>query len=139
MSDCCVEGSVAGVLRRIACGVIPDENFYTRRRKKSSCLPFVVVSASSFSGLRTSSGVENLDRVTITAVFHEDDEKSLSFMKSALKSWLGSSGCVTLDDCGCACIRGGVTISEQFTGGYAVVTTVFSAAFHFADVISESV
>lgn len=109
--SCCLENAVLDALRELYCTPIRPENHFLNRRKCTDCTPYAVVKIKTVSGLRTSSKVQKISTIDLSAFFMEDREQDAIEYKNLVEWLFFTSDCVPLVLCGCFCIQGRMSSS----------------------------
>lgn len=109
--SCCLENAVIDALRALDCTKIRSENHFLNRRKCKDCTPYAVVKVRTVSGLRTSSAVQKISTIEVSAFFNEDREQDAIEYKDLVEGLFFASECVTLASCGCFCVQGRMSSS----------------------------
>lgn len=105
MSDCCVEEGMLQALRALECTPIPAQQHFVGVRRGEECLPYLVIKTREQAGLRTSSFLEMVTAVEISAYFSTDSSADSASFRRLLSQWLFGSNCLSLGNCGCFCVR----------------------------------
>lgn len=104
--NCCLETAMLNALRDLGGTPIRSDNHFDQIRKCKDCLPYLVLKVTSSAGLRTSSGLQKIHTIDISAYFSGDNEQAPREYRDLVEDWLNTDGCVELGDCGCICVQG---------------------------------
>jgi hypothetical protein len=141
---CCLEFALLTALRGIAGTPIASRNHFNLVRECEDCVPYLVMKIVDSPGLRTTSGTQTVSTVELNAYFNADRKDLAYDYKSLISSWLNSSGCIDLGECGCFCVRNSGTARVAVaTGGMVRYSVSFSGTYQSIAVgsgsLSESV
>lgn len=135
---CCLETAILDTFRGFSETPIRPENHFVNRRECKDCLPYLVLKTSTNSGLRTSDGVQKVSVVEIAAYFSDAKFGTAKQYSDLVESWLFSSGCLELGECGCLCVQGTPISSIRNGPASTLVYTVSFRGRYYPVSSSES-
>ena len=129
---CCVEDAWIAALRALDCTPVKSEGHFVLQRSGSEIVPYVVVSSTIASGLRTTDTVQRVQSVSLRGYFSVDRMQDARACQTLVEELLTCKRCVPLGDCGCFCVRsvGQSTMTPVGTllSVFVTVTGTFSPA-----------
>lgn len=103
---CCLEQALLDTIGAMDCIPISRENLFEGYRRCKECVPYMVLKVRGGAGLRTSSGLQKVQQVDISAYFSDSAEAKAKVFREILEDWVYASGCLDLGVCGCFCQQG---------------------------------
>ena len=129
---CCVEDAWIAALRALDCTPVKPEGHFVLQRSGSEIVPYVVVSSTIASGLRTTDTVQRVQSVSLRGYFSVDRMQDARAWQTLVEQLLTCKRCVPLGDCGCFCVRSvgqsAMTPVGTLLSVFVTVTGTFSPA-----------
>mgnify|MGYP006286887143 CR=1 FL=1 len=129
---CCVEDAWIAALRALDCTPVKSEGHFVLQRSGSEIVPYVVVSSTIASGLRTTDTVQRFQTVSLRGYFSVDRMQDARAWQTLVEELLTCKRCVPLGDCGCFCVRSvgqsAMTPVGTLLSVFVTVTGTFSPA-----------
>lgn len=136
---CCLETAILDTLRELPGTKIIPANHFEGNRGCKDCSPYLVLTVQTTPGLRTSSAVQKLHSIEISAYFNSDKRSMAKDYRDILESWSFGRGCIDLGVCGCFCLRNEpISAITNAAGGMVVCRLTFRGVYNRAESESDS-
>lgn len=124
MPDCCLTEGLLQALRGLECTPVKADQHYLNVRRGEECMPYVIIQTNQTFGIRTSDAVEIIENVRIVGYFSLDKAEQAHQWHGLVQAWLFVPDCVSLDNCGCFCLRSAPSLQMTASDrGYQVTAT----------------
>lgn len=129
ITECCVDDAWIEAIRGLDCTPVAAADHFVLVRPDNSKVPYVVISTATSAGLRTSDFVERISTTRIAGYFDKDKIASARQWSELLTAFLASSGCLSLGNCGCFCVRSQSQISMVIATELILVSVSVTGKF----------